>query len=479
MEGNRVYLAACPDYGQAEAKLREAVAALGGMERFVRPGERILLKANLLRAAPPESAICTHPAVAAAAAKLVAEAGGTAVITDSPGGALHKEAVLRGLYEKTGMAQAAAASGAELCYDASTRTVSLPAGRVLKQAEVIAPVAEADGVFDLPKLKTHVLMSMTGAVKNLFGVLPGLSKVGYHATHPSQEQFADVLLDLAEYVRPRLSIMDGGLAMEGDGPGASGTPRHAGVLLVSDSPLALDAAAAALIGLPLASNPVLLAAQRRGLRPSYIEEVELLGEPLEALRMDDYRFPSRIKGNLMEFLGAPGRARRQAVQKGALPDPKDPHRRLCGLWHLQERLPGESHLDGRPRWKGPHRPQGLHPLLLLPRTLPPEGRGPPAELAGPLFEIKWFCMIFFSPEILVTVSQCEEAVQPMILDKIALILAIIGGLNWGSIGLFQFDFVAALFGGQDSAFSRVIFALVGLAALWCISLLFRDTHGKE
>ena len=172
MEGNRVYLAACPDYGQAEAKLREAVAALGGMERFVRPGERILLKANLLRAAPPESAICTHPAVAAAAAKLVAEAGGTAVITDSPGGALHKEAVLRGLYEKTGMAQAAAASGAELCYDASTRTVSLPAGRVLKQAEVIAPVAEADGVFDLPKLKTHVLMSMTGAVKNLFGVLP-------------------------------------------------------------------------------------------------------------------------------------------------------------------------------------------------------------------------------------------------------------------------------------------------------------------
>ena len=460
MEGNRVYLAACPDYGQAEAKLREAVAALGGMERFVRPGERILLKANLLRAAPPESAICTHPAVAAAAAKLVAEAGGTAVITDSPGGALHKEAVLRGLYEKTGMAQAAAASGAELCYDASTRTVSLPAGRVLKQAEVIAPVAEADGVFDLPKLKTHVLMSMTGAVKNLFGVLPGLSKVGYHATHPSQEQFADVLLDLAEYVRPRLSIMDGVLAMEGDGPGASGTPRHAGVLLVSDSPLALDAAAAALIGLPQASNPVLLAAQRRGLKPSRIEEVELLGEPLESLRMDDYRFPSRIKGNLMEFLGPLA----------------GPAGKLCK--RVLSQTP-KIRTDGRPRWKGPHRPQGLHPLLLLPRTLPPEGRGPPAELAGPLFEIKWFCMIFFSPEILVTVSQCEEAVQPMILDKIALILAIIGGLNWGSIGLFQFDFVAALFGGQDSAFSRVIFALVGLAALWCISLLFRDTHGKE
>ena len=479
MEGNRVYLAACPDYGQAEAKLREAVAALGGMERFVRPGERILLKANLLRAAPPESAICTHPAVAAAAAKLVAEAGGTAVITDSPGGALHKEAVLRGLYEKTGMAQAAAASGAELCYDASTRTVSLPAGRVLKQAEVIAPVAEADGVFDLPKLKTHVLMSMTGAVKNLFGVLPGLSKVGYHATHPSQEQFADVLLDLAEYVRPRLSIMDGVLAMEGDGPGASGTPRHAGVLLVSDSPLALDAAAAALIGLPLASNPVLLAAQRRGLRPSYIEEVELLGEPLEALRMDDYRFPSRIKGNLMEFLGPLAGPAGKLCKRVLSQTPKIRTDACVGCGICKSACPGKAiSMDG-PGGKARIDPQGLHPLLLLPRTLPPEGRGPPAELAGPLFEIKWFCMIFFSPEILVTVSQCEEAVQPMILDKIALILAIIGGLNWGSIGLFQFDFVAALFGGQDSAFSRVIFALVGLAALWCISLLFRDTHGKE
>lgn len=67
----------------------------------------------------------------------------------------------------------------------------------------------------------------------------------------------------------------------------------------------------------------------------------------------------------------------------------------------------------------------------------------------------------------------------MILDKIALILAIIGGLNWGSIGLFQFDFVAAIFGGQDSMASRVIFVLVGLAALWCITLLFRDTRGKD
>ena len=111
MEETQVYAASCPDYSQAETCIRALVEQMGGMGRFVRPGERIVLKANLLRAAPPESAICTHPAVVEAVAKLVKEAGGTPVICDSPGGALHKEAVLRSLYEKTGMAAAAAASG--------------------------------------------------------------------------------------------------------------------------------------------------------------------------------------------------------------------------------------------------------------------------------------------------------------------------------------------------------------------------------
>ena len=235
MHGNQVYIAFCPDYAQAEAAIRALVGRMGGMERFVRPGERFALKTNLLRPAPPESAICTHPAVVEAVARLVREAGGTPVICDSPGGALHKEGVLRGLYEKTGMAAAAAAAGAELGLDPSTRTVSLPEGRVLRQAEIIAPVAEADGVIDLCKMKTHVLMSMTGAVKNLFGVLPGLAKVGYHATHPDHAAFADVLLDLTAYVKPRLSLMDGILAMEGDGPGSSGTPRKAGLLTWSSS----------------------------------------------------------------------------------------------------------------------------------------------------------------------------------------------------------------------------------------------------
>ena len=342
MEETQVYAASCPDYGQAEGAIRALVEQMGGMGRFVRPGERIVLKANLLRAAPPESAICTHPAVVEAVAKLVKEAGGTPVICDSPGGALHKEAVLRSLYEKTGMAAAAAAAGAELSMDSSTRTVSLPEGKVLRQAEIITPVAEADGVIDLCKMKTHVLMSMTGAVKNLFGVIPGLSKVGYHATHPDHATFADVLLDLTGYVKPRLSLMDGILAMEGDGPGSSGTPRQAGLLLAAANPLALDTAAGAIMNLPRQDNPVLLAAERRGLTPCRMEDVELIGGTVEELRMADYKFPASTKSNLMDFLGPLSRPAERLCKKALSQTPRIDGAKCVGCGICAKSCPGQA-----------------------------------------------------------------------------------------------------------------------------------------
>ena len=342
MEETQVYAASCPDYEQAEACIRALVEQMGGMGRFVRPGERIVLKANLLRAAPPESAICTHPAVVEAVARLVKEAGGTPVICDSPGGALHKEAVLRSLYEKTGMAAAAAAAGAELSMDSSTRTVSLPEGKVLRQAEIITPVAEADGVIDLCKMKTHVLMSMTGAVKNLFGVIPGLSKVGYHATHPDHATFADVLLDLTGYVKPRLSLMDGILAMEGDGPGSSGTPRQAGLLLAAANPLALDTAAGAIMNLPRQDNPVLLAAERRGLTPCRMEDVELIGGTVEELRMADYKFPASTKSNLMDFLGPLARPAARLCKKALSQTPRIDGAKCVGCGICAKSCPGQA-----------------------------------------------------------------------------------------------------------------------------------------
>lgn len=342
MTGTRVYVIRCGGYEQTEEALRSVLGQMGGMGRFVKPGERILLKANLLRPAPPEAAICTHPAVVEAVARLVREAGGQAVITDSPGGALQKESTLRHLYEKTGMAQAAARSGAELSYDASTRLVSIPKGKALHQAEIITPAAEADGVFDLCKMKTHVLMGMTGAVKNSFGIIPGLSKVGFHGSHPDRTDFADVVLDLTSFLSPRLSIMDGILAMEGEGPGASGTPRQVGLLLVSENPLALDVAAAEIMGLPQDSNPLLLAAQRRGLTPNRAEDVELVGNSWEELHIPDYRFPSNVRRDLMEFLGPLAGPAKKLCKAILSQTPKIQPERCVGCSICQKACPGKA-----------------------------------------------------------------------------------------------------------------------------------------
>lgn len=288
---NRVYIVPCPDYSRAGEAVKTLFALMGGAARYAKPGERLLLKVNLLQPAPPEKAVSTHPAVAAAVAELVKGEGAGALIADSPGsGYPYTVPVLQNLYERSGMKAAAQAAGAQLNLDTACREVSFPQGKLMKRFQVMAPLLETDGVLNLCKLKTHVFMGMTGAVKNNFGVIPGLSKVGYHAKLQQKDQFADMLLDLCDFVSPRLSLMDAVTAMEGDGPGAAGTPRQVGLLLASENPLALDVAAAAIIGLEQRDNPLLLAAQRRGLSVDP-RELEIVGPSLDSLKIPDYHFP--------------------------------------------------------------------------------------------------------------------------------------------------------------------------------------------
>jgi ferredoxin len=139
-----------------------------------------------------------------------------------------------------------------------------------------------------------MFMRMTGAVKNSFGIVPGLMKPGYHANLSDTERFADMLLDLSEYVSPRLSIMDAVIGMEGAGPGAAGLPRPVGLILASKNPLALDVTAAEIIGLKRENNPIALAAEKRGLVPNRFEDVNLIGPAIAELRIPDYTFPPTI-----------------------------------------------------------------------------------------------------------------------------------------------------------------------------------------
>jgi uncharacterized protein (DUF362 family)/Pyruvate/2-oxoacid:ferredoxin oxidoreductase delta subunit len=292
-----VYVVRCESYETADEKIGELLNLMGGIEQFAKKGEKITLKANLLGAVPPEKAVSTHPSIVAAVGKLAKKEGSIPLIADSPGsGYLYNEATLKKLYKTCGMYDAAEQAGIDVNMDTGYDKISFPQGKLMKQIDVIKPITQADAVFNICKMKTHLLMHVTGAVKNHFGIIPGLSKVGFHAKLFDKERFADMLLDLALYVSPRLSIMDAVLAMEGEGPGASGTPRHVGLLLASTSDLAIDVVAGEIMGLPLERNPVLMAAKRREVLPYKIEDVNVVGENLSSLRIPDYKLPTTVKG---------------------------------------------------------------------------------------------------------------------------------------------------------------------------------------
>jgi uncharacterized protein (DUF362 family)/NAD-dependent dihydropyrimidine dehydrogenase PreA subunit len=293
---SRVYVVECPDYERAEGKLTELLKMMGGIGQFVAPREKIALKVNLLLAAEPERAITTHPAIVTAVGRLVKAQGAQAFIVDSPtGGYQYNESTMRRVYRTSRMTDAARDAGIELSFDTSHRAVSFPEGELIKHFDIITPLVEADGVLSLCKLKTHTYMGMTGAIKNSFGVIPGLAKPGYHAKLRDTGRFAGMLLDLSAYVSPRLTIMDAVVGMEGDGPNL-GTPRHIGLLLGSTNPLALDVVASEIIGLRRESNPVLVEAERRGLHSTRLEEVTVIGADVAHLRIPDLKMPTTFVG---------------------------------------------------------------------------------------------------------------------------------------------------------------------------------------
>ncbi|MCP5050354.1 MAG: DUF362 domain-containing protein [bacterium] len=292
---NKVYIESCFDYQDVEETFDRLLDNMDGMGSFAREGERIVLKVNLLQPAAPEKAVTTHPALVAAVARRVKEEGAVPIIAESPGsGFPHNKKSLETIYRACGMDKVAEEEGIKLNYDPAYEVVSFPEGKLIKRFEVITPVLEADGVFNLCKLKTHLFMHMTGAVKNSFGVIPGLTKPGYHEKLHDKAHFADMLLDLSEFVSPRLSVMDAVIALQGEGPGAAGTPRHVGLLMASQNPLALDVAAGEIIGLKRENNPILMAAEKCGLFPNRVEDIEVVGVDIAELRIPNYKFPATI-----------------------------------------------------------------------------------------------------------------------------------------------------------------------------------------
>jgi uncharacterized protein (DUF362 family)/Pyruvate/2-oxoacid:ferredoxin oxidoreductase delta subunit len=263
-----------------EAALRRGVDLLGGIGGFVKPGERIILKPNVLAPAAPDRCVTTHPEVFRAAGRLLAAAGAVVGYGDSPGVPILPTPQAM---KRAGLAQVAEESGWPLGDFDHGRLVSHAGGVTSKRLMIANAVLDADGVVSLPKLKTHGQMRFTGAVKNQYGCVPRFVKGEYHARFPDPYDFAQVVADVCALVKPRLYIMDGIIAMEGNGP-QSGAPVGMGVLLFSSDPVAMDAVACALIDMDPRLVPTTAAGEKAGLGTGDLAAVTIAGDSPDACR---------------------------------------------------------------------------------------------------------------------------------------------------------------------------------------------------
>ena len=343
----------------------ERVFCLLKAPEAIGPDTKILLKPNLLSKSAPEKAVTTHPEMVRAVIRACVRRGArpeNITLADSAGG-LYNPAGVQALYKVCGMAAVCAEEGVNLYTACESVPCAVENGAVVRQFELLRPVLEADFIIDLPKFKTHVMTGMTAATKNLFGCIPGLKKAEWHTRFPDRERFGRMLIDLLLTVKPAMAVLDGIVGMEGDGPGG-GEPRavgagpHAGAL-------------------PEGCGRPGSAARRRfcrihaGRRSGCLCAAAGLAAALQLCprRRRQHRFCRQPHPHPRLF-GPPCPA------GGAVHCPSSGHPPL-GLHRLRplrRDLPPAHHPTGPAEEKGQNRDQGLHPLLLLPRDVPGQGR---------------------------------------------------------------------------------------------------------
>ena len=283
-----VSIVECRSYeaGEVRRALEEALLPLGGLD-WVKPEMCIVIKANLVSMMKPDAAATTHPAMLCELVRMLCERGAKPIIGDSPGG-LYNGAFLNRVYQATGMRDAEAL-GAELNHDFSQKETEFPEAMVAKKFVYTAYLDRADAIIDFCKLKTHGMMGMSAAAKNMFGIIPGTFKPEYHFRYPNHKDFAKMLVDLNTFLAPkvRLCIADAVVGMEGNGP-TQGKPRQIGAVLASRSPHALDLVCAHIIGLGVRDVPTLEVAAEAGFIPETVDQLRIHGDPSRFV-ISDYK----------------------------------------------------------------------------------------------------------------------------------------------------------------------------------------------
>jgi len=289
---SKVAIVKCENYKEdiVERAINKSIDLLGGISSFINKKDKVLIKPNLLRASTPESLIITHPILIKSASKLVTDLGAEVTIGDSPGGTFTKNSLSK-VYKISGLTYVSNETGAKLNWDIKYSTIANPEGEIVKSFEIIDVASKVDKIISISKLKTHGFTYITGAVKNLFGLIPGLKKIGFHTRFQNVDHFSQMLLDLYILTRPVLNIMDAVIAMEGSGPSA-GSAKKIGLILASDDAVCLDLVVTYIIGVNPIKVPTLKAAIDRNMISGRINDIQIFGEDIDSVRVLDFIPPT-------------------------------------------------------------------------------------------------------------------------------------------------------------------------------------------
>jgi uncharacterized protein (DUF362 family)/ferredoxin len=281
---SEVVLIRCESYDNDKVKdaVMKGINLLGGIGNYVKPGEKIILKPNLLSIAPPEKCVTTHPSVFKAIAEILIEYGVHVSYGDSPG--LYST---ENVAKKAGFTAMADTLGLILEDFKEGKEINHKDGRQNKKFLIAQCILESDGLISLPKIKTHGSQKLTCCIKNQFGCVPGLLKTQFHVKLPDTYEFAKMLVDLDSLIKPRLYIVDGIQAMEGNGP-HSGKPKKINLLLFGTDPIAIDATVCRIINIDPQLVPTITYGKEFGRGVYQEDKIKLSGDDINSFKQNDF-----------------------------------------------------------------------------------------------------------------------------------------------------------------------------------------------
>ncbi|HUU50736.1 MAG TPA: DUF362 domain-containing protein [Nitrospinota bacterium] len=299
MPEEKIVLKKCEDYKffEVRRKIEEVIDSLGGISKYIKNSDKVLLKPNFLRYKPVESAVTTHPLFIKALAEVVKDAGARVIIGDSPGiGSSFSIA------KKIGLLSFIKKVDGKIIEFSESQTVKTPQNYLFRRFEIAKEVVDSDVIINVPKIKTHAQMYLTLAVKNLFGCVVGMKKTQWHfMAGRDTDYFATMLVELHKIVNPSLTIVDGITGMEGNGPG-SGTPRNIGIVLGGEDCVAIDRVICEILKADVNKLRTLIMAERLGIGETKLDHIILDGDPLGSFDIKNFKMADF---SALETMGLP------------------------------------------------------------------------------------------------------------------------------------------------------------------------------